>query len=135
MIPSRAVIGVDKMNLDTYWPEILDVVRKQVPQQTFNTWFLPLQPSSLSAENPEVFCPNHFFLDWFSEHHLTTLNEAGSTYFNKEVQFGLLVQESANRDKLKIFTSLPLDREEEDAHEAASSLKPASTSARRATKG
>jgi hypothetical protein len=34
------------VNLDTYWPEILDVVRQNVAQQTFNTWFLPLLPEN-----------------------------------------------------------------------------------------
>ena len=95
------------MNLDTYWPEILDVVRKHVPQQTFNTWFLPLQPSSTQNDSPSVFCPNHFFMDWFSEHHLTTLNEAGSSYFNKAVRFGLLVHKAKDGDKLRFLSSIP----------------------------
>ena len=34
-----------------------------------------------------IACPNHFFRDWFSEHHLETLNLAGSTYFGEDVAF------------------------------------------------
>jgi len=88
-------------DLDTYWPEILDVVRQKVAKQTFNTWFLPLLPQNNSPESfdgpmsdPEndslrVDCPNHFFMDWFSEHHLAALNEAGSAYFGRDVNFTL----------------------------------------------
>jgi chromosomal replication initiator protein len=79
-------------NLDTYWPEILDVVRQKVPQQTFNTWFLPLQPDNRKNGVYGVSCPNHFFMDWFSEHHLSVLNEAGSAYFGKNVLFSLAVE-------------------------------------------
>jgi len=87
--------------LDTYWPEILDVVRQKVAQQTFNTWFLPLHPEKPVENGGEpvngafrVDCPNHFFMDWFSEHHLGALNEAGSAYFGRDVEFNLGVRES-----------------------------------------
>ena len=60
-------------NLDTYWPEILDVVRQKVAQQTFNTWFKPLRPVNTETNAPSVDCPDRFFLDWFSEHHLQAL--------------------------------------------------------------
>jgi len=92
-------------NLDTYWPEILDVVRQKVAKQTFNTWFLPLLPendqnggagSSETSVNDslKVACPNHFFMDWFSEHHLTSLNEAGSAYFGRDINFALGVSDT-----------------------------------------
>ena len=68
-------------DLDTYWPEILDVVRQKVAKQTFNTWFLPLLPENCPNGSLKVDCPNHFFMDWFSEHHLTDLNEAGIDLF------------------------------------------------------
>jgi len=80
-------------NLDAYWPEILDVVRQKVPQQTFNTWFLPLYPENTENGDLKVGCPNHFFMDWFSEHHLSALNEAGSAYFGKNTLFSLKVEE------------------------------------------
>ena len=36
--------------------------------------------------------PNHFFLDWFSEHHLPTLNESASLYFGRSIEFNLDVR-------------------------------------------
>jgi chromosomal replication initiator protein len=96
------------MTLDTYWPEILDVVRQKVAQQTFNTWFLPLLPENSDDDfksNPmkgsmKVDCPNHFFMDWFSEHHLTALNEAGSAYFGRDINFTLGVRKISPGDVL-----------------------------------
>jgi len=81
-------------SLEAYWPDILGVVRRKVPQQTYDTWFLPLHPLDPSTGEAQVGCPNHFFLDWFSEHHLRTLNEAGSSFFGRTVAFQLVVPSS-----------------------------------------
>ncbi|HPF69366.1 MAG TPA: chromosomal replication initiator protein DnaA [Candidatus Krumholzibacteria bacterium] len=84
--------------LDSHWTEILDRVRQNVGQQTFNTWFAPLRPAPSDNGSLHVNCPNHFFRDWFSEHQLDTLNEAGAAYFGRPVQFTLEVAaEDANR--------------------------------------
>jgi len=112
--------------LDSHWPEILDLVRQKVAQQTFNTWFLPLVPSDEEVNPVEsgvmgVTCPNHFFLDWFSEHHLGALNEAGSVYFAGKVGFRLSVAESSLPAGANILGSFPGDALPMDADEAGSS--------------
>ncbi len=111
------------VNLDTYWPEILDVVRQKVAQQTFNTWFLPLLPENKGdgpaneSENGsmKVDCPNHFFMDWFSEHHLTALNEAGSAYFGRDVNFSLGVRKISAEDMVVRSIAKPTKTTEESA--------------------
>ena len=78
-------------SLDNHWPEILSAVRQYVPEQTFDTWFLPLQPLTSGNGSYRVGCPNSFFRDWFTEHHLGTLSEAGLQYFGRSVTFTLEV--------------------------------------------
>ncbi|MFT5314795.1 MAG: chromosomal replication initiator protein [Candidatus Krumholzibacteriia bacterium] len=105
-------------NLDAYWPEILDVVRQRVALQTFNTWFVPLQPvNSESQQPPAVDCPDRFFMDWFSEHHLEALNEAGTDYFGTETQFFLKVTD------IERAALLPLSSEEARTPEDARAAK------------
>jgi len=77
--------------LDSYWHDILGVVRRMVHQQTYDTWFLPLEPTGTNLDY-KVSVPNPFFLDWFSEHHLPTLNEAGSLFFGRPIEFQLNVR-------------------------------------------
>ena len=98
-------------NLDAYWPEILDIVRQRVALQTFNTWFAPLQPENAGNGALKVACPNHFFMDWFSEHHLGVLNEAGSSCFGHDVAFSLKIQDGAQPE----LTPLAPDPEERPA--------------------
>ena len=78
-------------SMDSYWHDVLGVVRRKVQQQTYDTWFLPLEPTGTSTDH-RVAVPNHFFLDWFSEHHLPTLNESASLYFGRNIEFSLEVR-------------------------------------------
>src|SRR5262245_6117506 len=59
------------------WGQVLVAVRVRLgSEQTFNTWFKPIQPIRLEPQNVELEVPNTFFVDWIHEHHLTTLREA-----------------------------------------------------------
>ncbi len=126
--------SVPPSRLDSHWPEILDLVRQKVAQQTFNTWFLPLLPLDKEIETVDlptyaVTCPNHFFMDWFSEHHLDVLNEAGSVYFGQNVAFGLSVSDESappggNPLGAFIGDAKPFEPEEEPV---GSRLRPAHT--------
>jgi chromosomal replication initiator protein len=59
------------------WGQVLLAVRGRLgSEQTFNTWFRPIQPIRLEPQNVELEVPNAFFVDWIHEHHLTTLREA-----------------------------------------------------------
>ncbi len=88
---------------DLYWDGILDIVRPSVSQQTFETWFRPLRPGVWRDRVIEVFCPDHFFLDWFSEHHMPSLNGALSAHFGVQTTCRLTVDElmaDARREQL-----------------------------------
>ncbi len=88
--------------LDNYWPEILGVVRRKVQQQTYDTWFLPLEPVGDKTDY-RVSVPNLFFLDWFSEHHLPILNESASLYFGHSVDFQLEVRPETDAGEEELF--------------------------------
>jgi chromosomal replication initiator protein len=90
-------------SLDSYWPDILDLVRQKVPQQAFETWFRPLRATQRENGHLHVECPNRFFMDWFSEHHLATLNEAVSSYFAKPLSCRLVVDETKPRSQDELF--------------------------------
>ena len=76
--------------MDNFWHDIMAIVRRMVQQQTYDTWFLPLEPQG-SMGDAVVLAPNHFFMDWFSEHHLPTLNEAASRVLGHSVEIKLIV--------------------------------------------
>jgi chromosomal replication initiator protein len=92
------LLGVDMETLAAHWPNILDIVRQNVQKQAFETWFLPLRPNQRVDGTLQIFCPNPFFLDWFSEHHLPVLSDAAEAYFGQPVQCKLIVDDSPSQD-------------------------------------
>jgi chromosomal replication initiator protein len=90
-------------SIDSYWTGILGVVRQKIPQQAFDTWFMPLRPLSGAGEAHQIGCPNRFFLDWFSEHHLSILNEAGSAFFGQPTSFQLTVPSDTTEPVEELF--------------------------------
>jgi len=77
--------------MSLYWNDILETVRQRVPQQAFETWFRPLQPGQADDGIMEILCPDRFFMDWFSEHHLPILTEAVAVHFGRPMPCRLAV--------------------------------------------
>ena len=107
---------MDAAPLNAYWNDILDGVRPRVSQQTFETWFLPLRPGLWTDSDIEVFCPDHFFMDWFSEHHVNALNIAASEHFGRASSCRLTVDPAQAGARRELLAARPTaGRESADA--------------------
>ena len=73
------------------WSEILEAVRQQVNQQTFETWFHQTRFLSLEGDVLTLQGPNQFFVDWLEEHHLETLQNAAVRVLARGVEIHILV--------------------------------------------
>jgi chromosomal replication initiator protein len=61
------------------WKECLDVIRDNVSQQSFKTWFEPLEAQSLETEDGlqklTVQLPSRFYYEWIEEHYFSLLRK------------------------------------------------------------
>ena len=89
--------------MSLYWNDILETVRQRVPQQAFETWFRPLQPGQADDGTMEVLCPDRFFMDWFSEHHLPILTEAVAVHFGRPMPCRLAVDGALTDQPSKVL--------------------------------
>ena len=55
------------------WDRCLDLIKKRVPAQTYNTWFQPIRAISLSEHSIYLQVPNKFFYDWLDSHYKDTI--------------------------------------------------------------
>jgi len=64
---------------DHVWNECLDVIRDNVSQQSFNTWFEPLEAQSLEEEDNlrklTIQLPSRFYYEWIEEHYFSLLRK------------------------------------------------------------
>ena len=89
--------------LTNYWETILDSVRQNISQQTFETWFMPLRPLRWRGDSVDILCPDRFFMDWFSEHHTHNLEQALSGHFGRKLNCVFTVDPDKTNQKNELF--------------------------------
>lgn len=73
------------------WTRVLTVVRDQVNDITFRTWFAPLRPTSFHGQELTLEVPNPFFVDWLVEHHAPLLASAAESALEDPIGFNFAV--------------------------------------------
>jgi len=63
-----------KIDHEVVWKECLQIIKKNVPFLTFNTWFLPIRPVELVSTTLKIQVPNNFFVEWIEEHYNTLIH-------------------------------------------------------------
>ena len=58
------------------WQQCLTTIKENVSEQTFNTWFKPIQAVSLRDNALTVQIPNRFFYEMLEEHYVAVLRTA-----------------------------------------------------------
>jgi chromosomal replication initiator protein len=68
-----------EQSADRVWRECLDVIRDNVKQQSFTTWFEPLEAQSLEEDDDlrklTVQLPSRFYYEWIEEHYFSLLRK------------------------------------------------------------
>ena len=99
---------------DAVWNACLDVIRDNLPRQSFNTWFGPLKAVSLesvdSLHKLTIQLPSRFYYEWLEEHYhvllrktlMKVLGPGGRLYYKIVVE-----QDDAQTGHRGAATTLP----------------------------
>ena len=58
------------------WNGCLNVIREEISEQSFKTWFEPIRPTRLHESTLTLQVPNRFFFEWLEEHYLQVLRKS-----------------------------------------------------------
>lgn len=58
------------------WDSVLSIIRPQLNEQSFNTWFDPLRPVSIADKTLTLEIPSKFFSEWIDEHYRNIMYDA-----------------------------------------------------------
>lgn len=77
---------MDRITRDyrSIWQNCLDMIREIVPEQAFNTWFLPIEPVSVEKSKLTIQVPSHLYYEFLEEHYKNVLK----TVIRKELGAG-----------------------------------------------
>ena len=58
------------------WSNCLLMIKEQIPEQSFNTWFMPIVPVKLEDAVLTIQVPSQFFYEWLEENYVHILQQA-----------------------------------------------------------
>ena len=58
------------------WNGCLNLIRQEISEQSFKTWFEPIRPIRLQENTLTLQVPNRFFFEWLEEHYLPVLRKS-----------------------------------------------------------
>ncbi|MEQ9304247.1 MAG: DnaA N-terminal domain-containing protein, partial [Marinoscillum sp.] len=58
------------------WKNCLEYIKERVPNQSFSTWFDPINPLKTEGNVLTIQVPSQFFYEWLEEHYVHILKEA-----------------------------------------------------------
>jgi chromosomal replication initiator protein len=57
------------------WTKCLTVIKDNIPQNSFNTWFAPIKPIKIINNVLTIQVPSQFFYEWLEEHYIDLLRK------------------------------------------------------------
>ena len=89
-----------KINNDSpvIWKECLQLIKKNVSNITYNTWFLPIKPYELDGNTLKILVPNNFFIEWIEEHYNTLINKTIHQVLGESGKLVYIINEDPDDD-------------------------------------
>jgi chromosomal replication initiator protein len=60
----------------TVWNDCLDIIKQEVDEHSFSTWFKPISPLRNEGDVLTIQVPSQFFYEWLEEHYVPVLKKA-----------------------------------------------------------
>ncbi|HAC24328.1 MAG TPA: chromosomal replication initiator protein DnaA, partial [Cytophagales bacterium] len=65
-----------EVDCSSLWTDCLSIIRQQVDEQNFTTWFQPIKPLRADGDVLTIQVPSQFFYEWLEEHYVPVLKSA-----------------------------------------------------------
>lgn len=81
------------------WDSCLQIIKDNIPTQSFKTWFEPISPLRLEGSVLTIQVPSLFFYEWLEEHYVgllrkTIKNQLGET---GRLEYNIVVEKSSSQ--------------------------------------
>lgn len=85
-------------SVESYWNKCLAIIKDNVSNQVFRTWFEPLKAISVEDSKITVRVPSYFFCEWIEEHFYPLLQKTLQQVIgeNAKLQYHVVVDDSNN---------------------------------------
>jgi len=93
---------------NTVWNECLNIIKKEVADQGFSTWFSPIVPARLEQNCLTIQVPSQFFYEWLEEHYVHILKKALNQVLGPmaKLEYSVIVDQG-NKENAPYTVNLP----------------------------
>ncbi len=83
------------------WKECLRVIEQHVNEQSFSTWFKPINPVRLEGSNLTIQVPSQFFYEWLEDNYVEVLKLAIKTTMgaNGRLEYAVVVDRGNSQNQ------------------------------------
>ena len=87
---------------NSVWNNCLEIIKDNVSQQSFKTWFEPIKPVELKGTVLTIQVPSQFFYEWLEEHYVSLLRKTVKRELgnNARLEYRIVVENSSNGNSL-----------------------------------
>jgi len=85
-------------NSTQIWKDCLKIIKQNVSNITYNTWFLPIKPFELDEKTLKIQVPNNFFIEWIEEHYNTLINKTVHQILGSEGKLVYIINDDKDED-------------------------------------
>jgi len=80
------------------WKNCLQVIKDNIPAQSFTTWFEPIKALRLEGDVLTIQVPSLFFYEWLEEHFVSLLRKTIKQQLgeNGRLEYNIVVENSSN---------------------------------------
>lgn len=92
----------------TVWSDCLRVIKENVAEQSFNTWFEPITPLKCQNDVLTIQVPSQFFYEWLEEHYVHILKKAITSVMGERarLEYSVIV-DKGNSKTAPLSVNLP----------------------------
>lgn len=90
-----------KKDCKVVWDNCLNVIRDNVPYQSYRTWFEPIVPIKLDGNVLTIQVPSQFFYEWLEEHYISLLKKTVKKELGAEgrLEYQIIMENAYNNSK------------------------------------
>ena len=96
------------VDCETVWNDCLRVIKDNVAEQSFSTWFQPIVPLKCQDDILTIQVPSQFFYEWLEEHYIHILKKAIGSVLGPDarLEYSVIV-DKGNKKNSPLSVNLP----------------------------
>ncbi len=94
--------------VDHVWDKCLRIIKENIPDQSYRTWFEPIRPFKLNGKVLTIQVPSQFFYEWLEDNYVHLLREALDYSLGRDgmLEYSIIVDPGTERHQ-PLTVSMP----------------------------